>query len=128
MVSASHRPHSGDLNSIKADMFALGSCMYEILTGQAPYVGCEETEIEALFSESKFPNTTSLGPIGNIICNCWHGKYTSANQVCADIAGLIHLSFASFLARDNIDRFQQQSRNCTTLLTILPTLQRQSFS
>jgi serine/threonine protein kinase len=33
MVSASHRPRSGDLNSIEADMFALGSCMYEILTG-----------------------------------------------------------------------------------------------
>jgi serine/threonine protein kinase len=98
MVSASHRRHSGDLNSIEADLFALGSCIYEILTGQAPYAGCEEEEIETLFGKSKFPTTTHLGPIGNVIWNCWHGKYPSAKQVCADIAGLTLLSFPSFLA------------------------------
>jgi len=59
VVSASHCS-PGDLDSIEGDVFALGSSMYEIMTGQAPYAGREEEEIEGLFSKSEFPDITSL--------------------------------------------------------------------
>jgi serine/threonine protein kinase len=96
MVTASHRS-PGILKSTDADIFALASCFYEILTGQAPYAGCEEEEIMDLFSQSKFPETTSLGPMGGIIKGCWQGKFTSANEVLMRIKGLLLLSFAALL-------------------------------
>ncbi|KAL5411207.1 hypothetical protein PMIN04_010329 [Paraphaeosphaeria minitans] len=84
MVSASHRGPR-DLKPIEEDIFALGSTMYEIMTGQAPYNGHEEEEIVDLFTKSKFPNTISLGPIGNIIQNCWQGKYARAHEVWTSV-------------------------------------------
>jgi serine/threonine protein kinase len=87
MVTASHRS-PGVLNSIEGDIFALGSCFYEILTGQAPYAEREEDEIISLFSKSKFPETTSLGPMSDIIQGCWQGKFATAHEVCTKIKGI----------------------------------------
>jgi hypothetical protein len=86
MVTASHRS-TGNLKSINADIYALGSSFYEILTGEAPYEGFEEDEIMGLFSESKFPDTRSLGPMGDIIQDCWRGKITSAYEASMCIEG-----------------------------------------
>jgi serine/threonine protein kinase len=86
MVTASHRSPRV-LKSIEGDIFALGSSFYEILTGQAPYAELEEDEIMDLFSESKFPETTSLGPMGDIIQGCWQGKFATAHKVCTEIKG-----------------------------------------
>jgi len=96
VVSASHRSPRV-LDSVEGDIFALGSSMYEIMTGQAPYTEHDEYEIERLFSESKFPDTTSLGPIGDIIWDCWQGKYASAYEVWMSITGLTLSLFASLL-------------------------------
>jgi len=93
LVTASHRS-PGVLDSIEGDLFALGSCFYEILTGQAPYTECEEDEIRSLFSGSKFPEaTTSLGPMGEFVLGCWHGKYVTAHEVYTKIKGNVVLLF-----------------------------------
>jgi hypothetical protein len=84
MVTASHHS-SGVLNSTEGAIFALGSTFYEIMTGQAPYARREEHEIAGLFSKSKFPETASLGPMGDIIQGCWQGKYASAHKVWMSI-------------------------------------------
>jgi serine/threonine protein kinase len=99
MVTASHRS-PGVLKSPEADIFALASCFYEILTGQAPYAGRDEEEIMDLYSQSKFPETTSLGPMSGIIEGCWQGKFTSANEVLMRIKGLPFLSLAALLCYD----------------------------
>lgn len=65
-VTPSHRYH-GLLLSKRADIFALGSTMFEVLYGQTPYEGCTDKEIKDLFKKSKFPVTKHLGPIGDII-------------------------------------------------------------
>lgn len=96
MVTASHR-RPGVLNSTEGDIYALGSSLYEIMTGHAPYAGREEHDIVGLFSESKFPETTSLGPMGDIIRGCWQGKYASAHEVWTSIKGLMLSPFASLL-------------------------------
>ena len=96
VVSASHRSPRV-LDSVEGDVFVLGSSMYEIMTGQAPYTEHDENEIERLFSESKFPVTTSLGPIGDIIWNCWQGKYACAYEVWMSITVLTLSIFASLL-------------------------------
>jgi serine/threonine protein kinase len=92
MVTASHRG-LGVLNSAEGDIYALGSSFYEIMTSEAPYAGREEEEIVDLFSKSRLPETTSLGPMGDIIQGCWQGRYTSAYEVCMSIKGLIVSSF-----------------------------------
>ncbi|KAH9874627.1 hypothetical protein IAQ61_003817 [Plenodomus lingam] len=83
VVTASHKYPGNDLKSIRADLFALGSTLYEIWTGKPPYfeLGLKEIEITELLIQSKFPETKSLGPIGDIIMGCWQGRFTSADEV-----------------------------------------------
>ncbi|KAI9846490.1 MAG: hypothetical protein M1837_003910 [Sclerophora amabilis] len=83
VVTASHKCPGNDLKSTRADLFALGSTLYEILTGEPPYygLGLKEMEITDLFKQSKFPNTKCLGPMGDIITGCWQGRFISADDV-----------------------------------------------
>jgi serine/threonine protein kinase len=69
VVTASHKRPVDDLKSTRADLFALGSTLYEIFTGNPPYydLGLKEMEITDLFKQFKFPDTKSLGSMGNII-------------------------------------------------------------
>lgn len=83
VVTASHKCPGADLKSTRADLFALGSTLYEIWTGKPPYfeLGLKEIEITNLFKQSKFPETKSLGPMGDIITGCWQGRFISADDV-----------------------------------------------
>lgn len=83
VVTASHKCPGADLKSTQADLFALGSTLYEIWTGEPPYfkLGLKEMEITDLYKQSKFPETKSLGPIGEIITGCWQGRFVSADDV-----------------------------------------------
>jgi serine/threonine protein kinase len=83
-VTVSHR-YPGPLLSKLADIFALGSTLFEVICGQTPYHGRSHKEIQELFQESKFPETKCLGPIGDVITDCWQGKYTSVNDVSRSI-------------------------------------------
>jgi serine/threonine protein kinase len=89
-VTPSHR-YPGLLLSKRADIFALGSTMVEVLCGQTPYEGCTDKEIKDLFDKSKFPETKHLGPVGTIIAGCWEGKLTSADEVSESIDGISFL-------------------------------------
>jgi len=83
VVTASHKYPGDDLKSMRADLFALDSILYEILTGKPLYydLGLKEIEITSLFKQSKFSETKSLGPIGNIITGYWQGRFINANDV-----------------------------------------------
>lgn len=94
VIKASHR-YPGPLLSIKADIFALGSDLYQIATGSSPYhdigmgdAGDEdeilqkiEEEITARYVRGEFPEAQSLGEIGKIIARCWHGAYDCADEI-----------------------------------------------
>ncbi|KAH6712138.1 kinase-like domain-containing protein [Leptodontidium sp. MPI-SDFR-AT-0119] len=86
-VTASHRC-PGPAVSIQGDIFALGSTLYEIMTGDVPYHELPEEEVEARYSKGEFPETNFLGPIGDVITLCWHGQYSSFDTIITDIEGM----------------------------------------
>ncbi len=82
--SDSHEPPwSGPLE--KADIFALGSVYYHIMTGLAPYHELPGYQIKTLYEKGTFPETATLDWIGNIIRGCWEGKYDCMEAVVTDI-------------------------------------------
>lgn len=86
-VTASHRC-PGSALSMQGDIFALGSTLYEIMTGVVPYYECSEEEVKARYSKGKFPETKFLGSIGDIITRCWHGRYSRFEAIITDINGM----------------------------------------
>lgn len=67
-------------NTVELDLFALGSALYELVTGHYPYEGLEDELIETYFQEEKFPPTEGLF-LGSIIRGCWQQKFISAQDV-----------------------------------------------
>ncbi|KAI9763230.1 MAG: hypothetical protein M1839_006574 [Geoglossum umbratile] len=86
-VTASHR-YPGPLLSVQGDIFALGSTLYEIMTGVVPYHKLSEKEIEVRYSKRDFPETKSLGSVGDIIRGCWQGRYDCVDSVVIDMEGM----------------------------------------
>ena len=80
--SASHflpRDCSQD-STVKSDLFALGSTLFELVTGKAPYDDQPRESIEALFRKGIFPSVEEL-LLGEIIKGCWTIKFSSAKEV-----------------------------------------------
>lgn len=73
-----------DPSTVRTDLFALGSLVYEIATGEAPYQRCEDQEVEDYFRKGIFPPTQDI-LLGSIILGCWQGTYDSAKAVYEDI-------------------------------------------
>ncbi|KAI9841629.1 MAG: hypothetical protein M1837_000476 [Sclerophora amabilis] len=71
--------------SVESELFALGSVLYEIITGFPPYKGLSHTEIKDAYRHEHFPNLTSLGGFGDVITRCWRREYTSANEILLDV-------------------------------------------
>jgi serine/threonine protein kinase len=75
-IAPSHE-YPGPVLSTQGDIFALGSVLYEIVTGSPPYVGLSDTEIEDRYKKGNFAETASLGEMGVIIRKCWLGVWRS---------------------------------------------------
>lgn len=84
--SASHclpRDFAQD-STVKTDLFALGSSLYELETSTTPYQGMDDADIEAHFAQRSFPSVEQL-LLGKIIMGCWQSQYTSAEQILDDL-------------------------------------------
>lgn len=80
--NASHfmpRDHVHD-NTVESDLFALGSTLYELITGKAPYEGRSSESVENHFREGVFPSVDGL-PLGDLIMGCWVKKFRSAKEM-----------------------------------------------
>ncbi|KAM3524806.1 hypothetical protein NHJ13051_004308 [Beauveria bassiana] len=71
--------------SIKRELFALGSTLYEVMTGHTPFHDKDAPEIEKLFSQGQFPTLEDI-PAGHIILRCWKGQYSSMTEVLDDMS------------------------------------------
>jgi serine/threonine protein kinase len=66
--------------TVITDLFALGSTIYQILTGTDPYEELESHDVERLYQERKFPDVLDL-PCGEVITKCWLCQFGSAEEV-----------------------------------------------
>lgn len=62
------------------DLFALGSCIYEILTGMPPFEDITSAQARVLTRVHQFPDLIGLG-FKDIIRDCWLGRAKSAKHV-----------------------------------------------
>ncbi|QSS52371.1 hypothetical protein I7I53_07987 [Histoplasma capsulatum var. duboisii H88] len=67
-------------STVESDLFALGSALYELVTGCRPYEDQSDESIELLFREQKFPNTEGLF-LGDTIRSCWQQRFVSAQDI-----------------------------------------------
>lgn len=89
MENAAHfLPRDEDApNTIRSDLFALGSTIYEILIGKKPYEGMEDEEIQRLFSEKVFPTLNEIGDqqFRRIVQKRWMCEYDCAEDILNDM-------------------------------------------
>jgi len=82
MEGASHclPRNSDEPNTFVPDLFALGSTLYELGVGEAPYRGLEDGLIETLYAQEIFPPVDDVF-CGCIIMGCWRGEFLSTKHV-----------------------------------------------
>jgi len=68
----------------RSDLVALGSTIYEIMTGFRPYDEVADEEVSSLFLETRFPDVVGL-IYGEIIDRCWRGEANSAREVYVEL-------------------------------------------
>jgi serine/threonine protein kinase len=73
------------LPSIRAEIHALGSTIYEIITGHGPYHGLVSEAIDKLLEEGNYPEVSNI-LLGGVVQRCWNGDYSSALEVAEEIA------------------------------------------
>ncbi|KAM9877595.1 kinase [Verticillium dahliae] len=86
-ITASHE-YPGDLLSTQADIFAVGSAMYEIMTGERPYSSLSEVDTRMRFKNKEFPDIASLGSLGHVIRACWEGSYSNSKALAKDLKAI----------------------------------------
>jgi serine/threonine protein kinase len=75
------------LPTVATDLFALGSAIYEIVTGHEPYEELREAEVEERYMKRQFPDVDTV-VAGEIIQRCWMVGYESAQQIEHDLLAL----------------------------------------
>jgi len=67
-------------STVQSDLFALGSTLYEIMTGRRPYEGIPDDTITELYIKRIFPDVSNI-LCGDVIMSCWQGCFRDAEEV-----------------------------------------------
>ena len=73
---------------IRRDVFLLGVIIYQVMTGSLPYQDDDQPtwkQIKRRYEKGEFSSTSSLPGIGDIIAQCWEGRYQCVEQIETDI-------------------------------------------
>lgn len=65
---------------VEDDLFSLGSTIYTLITGQAPFRELDSDEVETRYAARSFPDVADQ-PCGHVIQGCWTGDIPSAQEV-----------------------------------------------
>jgi len=80
-----------DSANVQTDIYALGSTIYHIITGHRLFPQLhtidDKAELIDRFRNGHFP-VLQADVGGNVVCKCWEGGYSSANEAVADLAML----------------------------------------
>jgi len=66
--------------SLSTEIFAIGSLIYEIITGKPPYSELEDDDVEKRFRLGEYPSTKDIY-LGNVVRGCWEGEFQTADDV-----------------------------------------------
>ncbi|KAH7317623.1 spindle assembly checkpoint kinase [Rhexocercosporidium sp. MPI-PUGE-AT-0058] len=91
----------GEDISTRTELFALGSTVYEIMTGPKPYKDLPDHEVSAAFSEGRYPALESISAFRNTIMKCWTQNYVTAEEAFRDVK-----SEVATIKESCISRFQ----------------------
>ncbi|KXT09187.1 hypothetical protein AC579_6503 [Pseudocercospora musae] len=75
----------GEDISTRTELFALGSTVYEVMTGVKPYKELPEHEISAAFSEGRYPDLETVSVFRSTIMRCWSQSYATVEEVLEDV-------------------------------------------
>lgn len=81
----SHELPGEDEISAKTEVFALGSTVYEMMTGVKPYKELPEHEISAAFSEGRYPDLETVSVFGSTIGKCWRQSYATVDEALEEV-------------------------------------------
>ena len=68
-----------------SEQYAVGSCIYNIRTGHQPYHNVAGPVMVRKLMNDEFPSTSEDKIFGDIIIQCWRGRYQSVAQLERDI-------------------------------------------
>jgi serine/threonine protein kinase len=96
-------PQDNFVISVKTEIFAFGSMLYQIVSGNRPYYYLESNKKEQKFRQQQFPDVTEYGFLGDIITKCWYLEYGTMADVLdrLDAAGM-HFSLAENKTADHV--------------------------
>jgi hypothetical protein len=98
------------------DLFALGSTIYEIMTGIQPYAQYTDEEVETCFRRGMFPPVDGIY-CGELIKRCWHSEVHSAEEIQVSINSDIQNLIGMLLSLNSIPPIQL-SNDCEPYLMI----------
>ena len=67
-----------------SDLFAVGSTIYQIMTGMPPYGGRDDDEIDLTFAKGEHPLLEGI-TFKEVISCCWRTRYTWTRQAVVDV-------------------------------------------
>ena len=84
----------------RAEVFALGSLIYEVYANEAPYENLGDGEIQARYRRAEFPDVTRL-PQWPLILSCWSVEF--ARELEAILSKLLFMPVCLFPLQDYRD-------------------------